>query len=268
MHNSQIGKLLTNYRFISDLYLRARKTIMLHFRSGAILLFTCLFAAAVQPAFAQKDVLLNANETEIKKPSRDFIMLQFTYEGWSKKPDSVKTTGIGRGFNGYICYDFPIQKSHLSFAAGVGVGVANIYLDNLQLNLTDTGAASAAVRFQPQTQSYKKYKITTAYLEAPFELRYFGDINNRNKGFKAAIGFRAGLLVGAHVKDSRTVDGVKIIDKIDTRRYLDKYRFSGTARIGYGNFSLFGSYDLSALFATGSGPAIVPFSAGICITAL
>ena len=131
-----------------------------------------------------------------------------------------------------------------------------------------TGAAGAAVRFEPETRDYSKYKITTAYLEAPFELRYFENRDNRNKGFKAAIGLRAGLLVGAHTKGVVKVDGSKVAEKINTRRYLEKWRFSATARIGWGNFSLFGSYNLNALFAQGSGPDVTPYSMGLCITGL
>lgn len=231
-------------------------------------LFTAVCSIFSFSAFAQEKNAENANDAEIIKPSRDFLMLQFTYEGWTNTPDSVKTGGFGRGFNGYICYDFPINKSHLSFAAGIGVGSANIYFKNQELGLTDTGAAGAQVSFRPESADYKKYKINTTYLEAPFELRYFGNLNNRNKGFKAAIGLRAGILVGAHVKGSRTVDGTKVVEKIDTKRYLDKYRFSGTVRVGYGNFSLFGSYNINAIFKEGLGPNIIPYSVGLCITGL
>lgn len=195
-------------------------------------------------------------------------MLQFTYEGWTNVPDSVNTVGFGRGFNGYLCYDFPIQKSNFSFAAGIGVGTSNIYLDNQQLRLTDTGAAGAQVTFTPETADYKKYKITTAYLEAPFELRYFSNRENRNKGFKAAIGLRAGTLVGAHVKGNLSVDGNKVVEKTNTKRYLEKWRFAATARIGYGNVTLFGSYNINTLFKEGSGPDITPYSVGICLTGL
>ena len=243
---------------------------MLHLRSGATLLLAAILCTAL-PFLSSAQTVTDAaaaTAAEISKPSRDFLMFQFTYEGWNNKPDSIKTTGIGRGFNAYLCYDFPIQKSHFSFAAGVGVGSTNIYLDNQQINLTDTGTRGSQVRFGSETTDYSKYKITVAYLEAPFELRYFSNRANRNKGFKAAIGLRAGLLVGAHTKDVRTVDGTKVVDKVNTRRYMDKYRFSTTVRIGYGNFSLFGSYNLNPLFAEGSGPDIVPYSIGLCITGL
>jgi hypothetical protein len=234
-----------------------------HITLLALLITTC------SASFAQSTTSnITSAASDIDKPSSDFIMVQFTYEGWSKKPDSVHTTGIGRGFNAYLCYDFPIKKSHMSFAAGIGIGTSNIYLDNQQISFTDTGALGNAVRFMPESKDYKKYKLTTAYLEAPFELRYFSNNHNRNKGFKAAIGLRVGTLVGAHTKDRITVDGSRVIEKIGSKRYLDNWRFSATARVGYGNFSLFGSYNINPVFKDGSGPAIVPYSIGLCITGL
>ena len=241
---------------------------MLNHRSGVTLALAFLSCMALSNAASAQTKKSTVSIPAVEKPARDFIMLQFTYEGWAKKPDSVKAGGFGRGFNGYICYDFPIKNSNLSFAAGVGVGSANIYFDDQEIRVTDTGARGAAVAFVPESIDYKKYKINTTYLEAPFELRYFGERVNRNKGFKAAIGMRAGILVGAHIKDSRTVEGTKVVDKINTKRYLDKYRFSATARVGWGNFTLFGSYNLNSLYQEGAGPDIVPYSVGICLTGL
>lgn len=222
----------------------------------------------VFPALAQQTESPAAPKSEISKPSRDFVMLQFTYEGWNNAPDSLDLGSFGRGFNGYLCYDFPSKKSSFSFAAGIGIGTSNIYFKNQELRLSDTGALAGQVRFVPETRDYKRYKLTTAYLEAPFELRYFGNKENRNKGFKAAVGLRVGTLVGAHTKGVRTVDGTKVVDKVNTKRYLDSWRFAATARIGWGNFSLFGSYNLNSLYKEGSGPQFTPFSAGICITGL
>ncbi|RYE24262.1 MAG: hypothetical protein EOP51_07920 [Sphingobacteriales bacterium] len=199
----------------------------------------------------------------VEKPSRDFVMFQVTYDGW-QKPDSVKTTGIGRGINAYICYDFPIKKSNFSFAVGLGIGTSNIYLNNQEINVTDTAIKQAI--FQPESADYKKYKLTTAYLEAPFELRFFGNKDNRNKGFKAAVGLRAGTLLGAHTKAKNNAN--KTVEKESTKQYLESWRVSATARIGWGNFSLFGAYNLINLYKEGSGPVITPYSIGIALTGL
>lgn len=210
----------------------------------------------------------SAGNSILSKPSRDFFMMQLTYENWANKPDTVKISGLNRGFNIYLCYDFPIQKSHFSFAAGIGVGTSNIYFDNQQLALSDTGSLGNQVRFIPEQYDYKRYKLTTAYFEAPFELRFFGNKENRNRGFKAAAGLRVGTLINAHTKGRRSVSGSKVTDKESTRRYLETWRFSATARVGWGNFSLMGSYNLNSLYKTGQGPDVTPYSVGICITGL
>lgn len=219
--------------------------------------------------FAQDIAPNSTNSTPaIVKPSRDFLMLQFNYNNWMTKPDSVKTKGIGYGFNAYLCYDFPIKKSHLSFAAGLGISTSVVYLDQQTMSLNDTGAAATAVRFNADTMDYKRYKFVTTYLQAPFELRYYSNLQNRNKGFKAAIGLQVGTLLGAHTKGTRSVDGIIVKEKVDTKRYVSPWNFAATARVGYGNFSLFGSYNLTNVFRENQGPTITPFSVGLCITGL
>ncbi|MGI9190692.1 MAG: outer membrane beta-barrel protein [Chitinophagaceae bacterium] len=222
-----------------------------------------LFPAVLQ---AQTNKKMEA-KVNYSAPSRDYVMIQAGYENWLGAPDSVKTTGIGRALNAYLCYDFPIQKSNFSFAAGIGIGSSNIYFSNQVLTLADT---ISQIHFIPEGYpAYKKYKLATNYLEAPFELRYFSNKENRNKGFKAAIGLRVGALVNAHTKGKYELYKKPAIDKISTRRYLETWRYALTMRAGYGNFSVYGSYQISNTFKAGSGPEnIRPFQVGVCITGL
>ncbi len=200
------------------------------------------------------------------KPSRDYTMLQLGYENWANVPDSIKIGGLGRFFNGYICYDFPITKSNFSFAAGAGIGVSNIYLKDQTILLTDT---TSYIQFLPEQVNYKKYKLTTAYLEAPFELRYFSDMTDRNKGIKVAVGLKVGTLLSTHTKSKRTANNKPLIEKVNTKRYIESWRYALTARVGYGNFSLYGSYSLSNMFKVNAGPENVkPFQIGLCISGL
>lgn len=217
-----------------------------------------------------QDTKMNSNAAPppIVKPARDFVMLQFAWNNWVQKPDSVKAKTFGYAFNAYLCYDFPIKKTHLSFAAGIGVNTQVMYLDGQVISLNDTGALGATARFLPDTKGYKRYKFVTTNLQAPFELRYFGNNLNRNKGFKAAIGLQVGTLLGGHTKGLYSANGTNIKDKVDTKRYMSNWNFAATARIGWGNFSLFGSYNLTPVFKDGSGPAITPMTAGICLTGL
>jgi Outer membrane protein beta-barrel domain len=229
--------------------------------------FTFFLLMLVPVALFAQDVEKGAatKKTAINKPARDFVMLQFTYEGWDK-PDSIKTTGIGRGFNAYLCYDFPIKNSNFSFAAGIGIGTSNIYFKDQVLvldNLTDSVARF--VSDSAAGHDYKKSKLTTAYLEAPFELRFFSNRMNRNKGFKMAVGFRVGTMIGAHTKVKQQNN---VVRKVNTKNHLESWRFAVTGRIGWGNYALVGSYNLNKLFDEGQGPVITPYSIGISITGL
>ena len=211
----------------------------------------------------------NATPPPIVKPARDFLMLQFNYNNWIQKPDSVKTKPFSYNFNGYVCYDFPIKKSKLSFAAGIGISTTVVYLNQLTLYNTDTSAVyGSQAHFLPDTTHYKRYKFVTTYVQSPFELRYFANTLNRNKGFKAAIGLQIGTLLGAHTKGLYSVNGTNVKDKIDTKRFVSPWNFAATARVGWGNFSLFASYNLTNVFKDNAGPPITPASIGLCLTGL
>lgn len=234
----------------------------MHKQLLALTILLVLFSVSVEAQTTAKI------KSSISKPSRDFLMVQLTYDNWSNKPDSVKTTGLGRGLGIYLCYDWPINNSHFSFASGIGIGSSNIFFKSQELSLKDTGSLGSQVRFVDATESYKKYKFATAYFEAPFELRYFSNKENRNAGFKAAVGLRIGTLLNGHTKGVYTLDGNKMTEKVDTKRYLEKWRFAATLRLGYGNFSLLGTYNLNSLFKATNGPQVTPYSIGICISGL
>lgn len=218
-------------------------------------------------AFNTKAQESNQTKKAFSMPSRDYVMIQLGTEQWTNAPDSIKMTTLGRVFNAYICYDFPIAKSNFSFAAGLGMGTSNIYFKNQVLNISDT---TPAIQFLPETTpAYKKYKLSTAYVEAPFELRFFGNKNNRNVGFKAAIGLRVGALISAHTKGKYTLNNKPIVDKVITKRYIDTWRYATTLRLGYGNFSIYGAYNISNLFRANSGPEnIRPVQVGITLSGL
>jgi len=199
------------------------------------------------------------------KPSRDFIMIQFNYNNWIKKPDSIKTKPFAYSFNSYVCYDFPIKKTNLSFATGIGVNVSVMYLD-LQKIAVDTGNTGA--RFVTDSINAKRDKFVTTYISAPFELRYYSNLNNRNKGFKAAIGLQVGTLLGSDMKQLTSISGTTLKFKTDTKRDVTPWNFAATGRVGFGNFSLFLSYNLTNVFKENAGPPITPAAVGICLTGL
>ena len=98
---------------------------------------------------------------------------------------------------------------------------------------------------------FKKYKLSTSYLELPVELRFFSNPAAPHKSFKIALGVKVATLLNAHTKGKTWEDksGNTIQDftvKVSSKSYFNTKRLSATARVGYGNFSLFGSYNLSS----------------------
>ncbi len=199
--------------------------------------------------------------------SNDFLMIQLSYDGWAGAPDSIKS-GLNRGFNIALMYDFPFKKSKLSMAAGLGFSTSGVYLKDHTMDIQ--GKLNPNQVSFP-TSTAKKNKVATTYLEIPIELRYRSVPDNANKGFKAAIGVKVGALVDAHTKIKYTgANGSKDIDKDANRGFFNPWRFAATARVGYGNFALFGAYSLNPLLKDNASNNldIRPYQIGICLSGL
>jgi Outer membrane protein beta-barrel domain len=223
--------------------------------------------AADAEVIKTKKGLLDKNTT-FKKPSKDYIMLQAGFHNWTlgTGANSIKLRQRGHDLAGYICYDFPLGKKSWSFAPGVGLASSNIFLDSTVASLKDT---FIYLKFIPDSiNDFKRYKMSTTYLEFPFEFRYFGNTDNRNRGFKASLGLKIGTLINAHNKGVGSVKNSPYREKETNKRYHEQWRIATTGRLGWGNFSIYGNYQLSNVFKTGNIQAITPYSIGICISGL
>lgn len=254
----KIDKVLTCfYGFIVVLHLYLPPLYFNRMHKKILFAIMCLFSVQAQ---AQE------NSSTASKPSRDYVMLQFGYDTWLNAPDSIKMNGFNRSYGAYLCYDFPIKNSNFSFAAGIGVGGSNLYFNKQKAVLNDTSIAE--IQFISDT-ILKKSKLSLNYLEAPFELRYFSNKENRNKGVKAAVGLRVGTILQQHSKIKNVYSNKPIIEKVQSKRFVETWRVAATARVGYGNFSVYGAYYLNNLFKSGSGPQnLSPISVGICLSGL
>ncbi|GEP94989.1 outer membrane beta-barrel protein [Chitinophaga cymbidii] len=229
-------------------------------------LFTLGLIAVSVGVFAQDNVAGAAvgKAKERASYSRDFLMIQLSYDGWAQAPDSLKF-GLNRGFNIALMYDFPIKATKFSFAGGLGISTSSVILKDHILDMSN--GSSTAVRFE-RSETYRKYKVATTYLEIPLEFRFRQVPENANKGFKAAIGAKVGMLVNAHTKGKNTLGGEKNIIKEQNRRFFNPWRFAATARVGYGNIGVFGAVNLNPLFKDNSGVDVRPYSIGITLSGL
>lgn len=210
-------------------------------------------------------------EKKVSAKSQDLVMIQMHYDDWAQKPDSINMKGLNRGFSAYIMMDFPFKKApNFSFAGGIGIGTYNYYFDDQRVIMNE---GNDNIIFRQLTgieaEKYGKIKYNTAYAEAPLELRYFGNKYNRNKGFKASLGMKVGYLLSVHTKERISTDNTKITQKFGgTKAYNPTWTFAPTLRLGWGNFSVFGQYNLTPQFTAGRGPEVFPYAIGITISGM
>jgi hypothetical protein len=224
--------------------------------------------------FAQNDSIFHKILPAKKEaPSNDHFMIQLGHLSWSGIPDSINTKGLPRTFNMYVMLNFPFKTNpHWSVALGPGIATDNMYFDKMYVGIKDL-TPSVSFKNLADTTHFKKYKLATAYLEAPVELRYRFNPGDDKKSVKLAVGAKIGLLLNSHVM------GVELQDKANQtlndytqketdKKFFNKQRLSVMGRVGYGAFSLFASYSVTPLFKEGLGPTIRPLSIGLTLSGL
>lgn len=221
-------------------------------------LIGCFFTALAQ------DGVGSTMAKKAMSHSSDFLLLQLSYDAWSGLPSGVKT-GLNRGFNAYFMYDVPLQN-HLSIAPGAGFGTSGIFIKGYRLDNSD-GNVNNVPSFTSSSNS-KRFKIATTYFDVPVELRYRQYEENANKGFKVAIGVKAGYLLNAHTKEILAVNNSKVVEKESSKRYFNTFRFAATARVSLGPVGLFGSYNLNPIFKNTSSIDVTAYQIGICLSGL
>jgi Outer membrane protein beta-barrel domain len=225
--------------------------------------------------FASFSQTTGKKEKSITDRAADHFMFQVGTNVWTGTADSVKNyiKGFNRSANVYVMYDKQFKNSpKFSIAAGLGIGTSNIYFKKMEVDITANKSKLPFVRTDTGF-NYKKYKLATAYLEIPLELRFTADPSNPNKSIKAAIGVKLGTLLNAHTKGKTLQNsaGTKInglTEKENSKAFFNTTRIAATARLGYGIFSLYGAYSLTSLFKDGVAPDTKLVQIGLTISGL
>lgn len=205
---------------------------------------------------------------------KDHFLIQLGYGSWTKKPDSLNTTGIPLSYNFYFMMDFPFKTNpQYSVAVGAGIGTDNQGFDKTYIDITGSRADKLGFINVADTNHFKKYKIITTYLEAPIELRFTSNPLSSLNSWKGAIGVKVGTLIGAGTrgktlvnKSGNTVNAYVLKER--SKRYLNSTRLSIMGRVGYGIVSVYASYQINSFIKEGTGPDVRPFQVGITISGL
>lgn len=219
-------------------------------RKIALLVF---LSASTMMVFAQNTPA--KKKWDLSGRSGDHFVIQLSADQWLGAPDSISShiKPVSRGFSSYVMLDKPFKgNQQFSIAGGIGISCSGIYFDKMTADLAGT---VSSLKFQnlDTTNHFSKYKIATTYAEIPVELRFCSNPGKPGSAVKAAIGVKIGTLLNAHTKGKNWVDASgKTINgytaKTNSKSYFNGTRLSATARVGYGNFTLFGSYGITSVF--------------------
>ncbi|MCW3092190.1 MAG: PorT family protein [Ferruginibacter sp.] len=205
----------------------------------------------------------------------DHLMIQISKDGWGGAPDSIKSRmgGLTRGMNVALMLNKPFKGDpRWSVALGLGVSHSSIFFKKTAVDLKST---STRLPFKNLDSSdhFKKYKLAITFVEVPIELRYTFDPVNEKKSWKAALGVKVGTMLNAHTK-GKTLENKSdanignFTEKESKRTFFNSTRLAATARVGIGNFSLFGAYSITSILKDVAGPTIRPYQIGLCISGL
>ena len=216
-----------------------------------------------------------ARKIDLSSRPGDHLMIQFSSDHLSAMPDSIGShqSGFSKGFNAYFMLDKPFKTSpKYSIGIGIGVGSSNIAFKKMNIDLKST-TAKLPFTATDSAIHFKRYKLSLSYLEIPLEFRFSSNPLNSNKGWKAAIGLKAGTIINAHTKgkELQNKNNTLIndyIQKENSKKFINGTRFMGTARIGYGIFSLFAAYQLNNVLKDVVGPPMKLYQIGFTLSGL
>ena len=171
-------------------------------------------------------------------------------------------------------FDKPFKTDpHWSVAFGLGVNGSSMFFKRMSVDIDAVGTSRLPFTNLDSADRFKKYKLVTAYLEVPVELRYIFSPQKENKSWKAALGLKIGTLINAHTKGKTLQDKNgntlnSYTEKVSKKSFFNSNRVVATARVGIGHFTLVGNYSVSSLLKDGTGADIRPYQLGLCISGL
>ena len=236
------------------------------------ILFLVLAVTLISTAFGQtkKDWSKVAVST-----AGDHFMISISKDGWGGAPDSISSRmgGFSRGLNIAFMLNKPFKSDpRWSVAIGLGISHSSIFFKSTNVYLK-SAATKLPFSNLDSVNHFKKYKLANSYVEVPIEIRYTADPVNEKKSWKFALGLKVGTMINAHTKgktlENKTNTALDYYTEKESKKtFFNSTRLAATARVGKGNFSLFGSYSITSLLTDVAGATFHPYQVGLCISGL
>lgn len=158
-----------------------------------------------------------------------------------------------------------IYKDYVGLLVGAGVSFNSYGLkNNVQIvsNTTEYPDTTFGAYIPDTLRNFTKNKLRAAYLQLPLMVE-FNTNEDPKKSFHLAAGIIGGWKVGSMTKQKYEEDNSQVKLKVRDDFNLTPFTLDLTARVGYRNFTLFGTYGLTPLFQDDKGPEVYPVTLGV-----
>ena len=160
-----------------------------------------------------------------------------------------------RTVNVYYQHELRIAQSKFSLVPGIGLSLERFKFKNgATLGYDAEDSLKLFIPSETGMTELRKSQLVTNYVDVPLELRFSSNPSDPGRSFKLSIGGRIGYMYDAFTKQKYREDGETKQLKDKQNFNLTRFRYGVSARLGIGNFSLFGYYNLTPLFEEGKGP--------------
>jgi hypothetical protein len=170
-------------------------------------------------------------------------------------------SGISNNFNfNFSQLSFGITK-HIGIVTGLGINWNNYKFDG---NFNIQKLADGTIDSVSPMGKLEKSKLATIYMTLPVMLEFQIPVDHHH--LNVAAGLIGAIKLGSHTR-------MQFENGPDVKKYsdysLNLLRYGATARVGYQNFQLYGTYYATPLFQAGKGPGgydLFPFEIGFALT--
>lgn len=163
-----------------------------------------------------------------------------------------------------LAADFPIYQNFIKIKSGLGFAWNGYGLKNNVRPTTMDSTGIYAITIPDSISVLTKNKFRHSYLTLPLMIE-LNTNNDLDKAFHLSAGVIGGWNMGSMVKQKWHSNDSNSAFKHKGIYNANPFTLDATARIGYGKFTLFGTYGLTTLFEKNKGPEVYPITIGLQI---
>ncbi|MDX9694294.1 MAG: outer membrane beta-barrel protein [Bacteroidales bacterium] len=182
--------------------------------------------------------------------------------------DEFMDLNTGKSWNmnlNFAQYSINLINNKFGLVTGLGLEWNYYRFDNNNTIQKDADGVIITDTTSYSGFSVDKSKLSTTYATVPLLLEWHSS-SNQDRGVVIAAGVIGGVKLGSNTKIVYKENGDTNKDKKRDDYNLSPFKYGVTARIGVGDWLVYGTYYLTSLFEKDKGPELYPFSIGIALS--